>query len=265
MDAHTWLGLEETGDPLRYRMPVTPAVSSGNGSLFGGCGLAAGIEALETASGRPVVWASAQYLAFARPPAVLDFEVVLAVTGHQVTQARAIARANGTEILTVNAALGVRPLEAAGQWAAMPEVPGPEVSPPRQHWRPPGDSIAQRMEVRMAKGRTPDELIGERGDGRTALWARIPDVDVSSTTLAVLGDFVPSGIGQALGVRAGGNSLDNTIRMARMVPTKWVLLDIRIHVVANGFGHGLVHLWAEDGTLLGTASQSAIVRFWKDR
>ncbi len=80
----------------------------------------------------------------------------------------------------------------------------------------------------------------------------------------MLGDFVPSGIGQALGMPAGGNSLDNTLRVARLVPTEWVLLDIRIHAVANGFGHGLVHLWAEDGTLLGTASQSAIVRFWKD-
>ena len=44
------------------------------------------------------------------------------------------------------------------------------------------------------------------------------------------------------------------------MPTEWVLLDIRIHAVAHGFGHGVVHLWAEDGTLLATASQSAIVR-----
>ena len=57
-----------------------------------------------------------------------------------------------------------------------------------------------------------------------------------------------------------GNSLDNTLRVCRLVPTEWVLLDIRIHAVANGFGHGIVHLWAEDGTLLATASQSTIVR-----
>jgi acyl-CoA thioesterase len=44
------------------------------------------------------------------------------------------------------------------------------------------------------------------------------------------------------------------------VPTEWVLLDIRIHAVAHGFGHGVVHLWSEDGTLLATASQSTIVR-----
>jgi acyl-CoA thioesterase len=39
---------------------------------------------------------------------------------------------------------------------------------------------------------------------------------------------------------------------------------VRVHAVADGFGHGLVHLWAEDGTLLGTASQSAIVRAWRE-
>jgi acyl-CoA thioesterase len=50
----------------------------------------------------------------------------------------------------------------------------------------------------------------------------------------------------------------------RLVPTEWVLLDVRIHGIANGFGHGLVHLWSEDGTLLATASQSVIVRYWDD-
>jgi hypothetical protein len=78
--------------------------------------------------------------------------------------------------------------------------------------------------------------------------------------LAILGDYVPFGIGQALGRIGGGNSLDNTLRVYRLVPTEWVLLDIRIHAVAHGFGHGVVHLWAEEGTLLATASQSTIVR-----
>jgi len=98
--------------------------------------------------------------------------------------------------------------------------------------------------------------------GRSQLWARMPDLlDLSSgASLAILGDYVPFGIGQALGRNGGGNSLDNTLRVYRLVPTEWVLLDIRIHAVANGFGHGVVHLWAEDGTLLATASQSTIVR-----
>ena len=41
-------------------------------------------------------------------------------------------------------------------------------------------------------------------------------------------------------------------------------MDIRVHAVERGFGHGLVHMFAEDGTLMATASQSCIVRFWRD-
>ena len=64
---------------------------------------------------------------------------------------------------------------------------------------------------------------------RSALWARLPDVlEMSAATLAILGDYVPFGIGQALGMQAGGNSLDNTLRMGTLVPTAWVLLDIRV-------------------------------------
>jgi acyl-CoA thioesterase len=81
----------------------------------------------------------------------------------------------------------------------------------------------------------------------------------------VLGDFVPFGIGQALGLAAGGNSLDNTLRVVRLEPTDWVLLDIRVLAVHGGFGHGAVLLWSETGRLLAIASQSTIVRFWKDQ
>ena len=120
--------------------------------------------------------------------------------------------------------------------------------------------------MRLADARSFEELPGPPSEGgRSALWARIPDVlDMSAATLAILGDYVPFGIGQALGAMAGGNSLDNTLRVGRLVPTEWVLLDIRVDLIANGFGHGVVHLWAEDGTLLATASQSTIVRYWKD-
>ena len=106
---------------------------------------------------------------------------------------------------------------------------------------------------------------GPPGSGNASMWIRMPELlEMSAATLAIIGDFVPFGIGQALGRRAGGNSLDNTLRLATRVPTEWVLADVRVHAVADGFGHGLVHLWAEDGTLLGTASQSTIVREHRD-
>jgi acyl-CoA thioesterase II len=262
VDAVSWLGLEATDDPLRFRLPVAPRLSTGGGFLFGGAGLAAATAALEVATGRPLVWASAQYLSYARPPSVLDIEVALAVTGHQISQARATGRVDDVEIFTVNAALGRRPFEAAGSWAVRPDVPGPDDCP-RRHLDPHhDDTIMSTIEMRLAEARQMEELDGTPGDGRSAVWARVPDLDISAATLGVLGDWVPFGIGQALGARAGGNSLDNSLRVVDLVPTDWVLLDIRVSAVAHGFGHGLVHLWAEDGSLLATASQSAIVRYW---
>ena len=88
-----------------------------------------------------------------------------------------------------------------------------------------------------------------------------PFIAVKENKLRVISNLA---LASPLGERAGGNSLDNTIRVARRVPTEWLLLDVRIHAVAHGFGHGLVHMWAEDGSLLATASQSAIVRRWKE-
>jgi acyl-CoA thioesterase II len=265
MDARQFLGLEPTRDPTRWRMPVVQGLCTGGGFLFGGAGLAAAVAALEGTTGRPVVWAAAQYLSFARPGTMLDVDVTVAVEGHQVSQARAVATVDGDEILTVNAALGRRPFEAVGEWAIRPDAPPPDECRPRAWRHEHADSIQRRVDARMASGRDPDELDGTPGDGRTLMWARVPEItEVSAGMLAVLGDYVPSGIGQALGARAGGRSLDNTIRVVQLVPTEWVLLDIRVQAVANGFGHGLVHQWAEDGTLLATASQSAIVKFWKD-
>jgi acyl-CoA thioesterase len=264
MDGLEFLGLRPTEDPNRWRLPVTQGVLSGMGALFGGCGLAAATEAMERSTARPTVWATAQYLSFARPPAVVDIEVVAMVTGHLTSQARAVGRVDDDEIFTVNAALGTRDDTMSGQWAEMPDVPPPDVCPVRTAQDRHRGTLFDRLEMRLAKARQPDELPGPPGDGRSALWARIPNLEHSITTLAVLGDLVPFGISQALGQRAGGNSLDNSIRVLRRVPTEWLLLDVRIHGVANGFGHGLVHMWAEDGSLMATASQSAIVRRWRE-
>lgn len=266
MDARTFLGLESTHNPYRWFLPVTPGVCTPGGFLFGGCGLGAAIAALEGTTGRPVIWATAQYLSYARPPEVLDLDVIVAVEGHQVTQARAVGHVADREVITVNAALGHREIPHEGTWATMPEVPSPGECGAREiRFSTDGDTLPDRLDVRLALGRTFAELPGPgMPGGRSALWAKLPDVlELSSASLAVLGDYVPFGIGQALGLHAGGNSLDNTLRVGRMVGTDWVLLDVRVHQVANGFGYGDVHLWSEDGALLGTAQQSTIVRMWR--
>ena len=267
MDSRTFLGLEPTHNPYRWILPVTPGICTGGNFLFGGCGLGAAIAALEATSERQCIWATAQYLSYAKPGEVVDIDVTLAVVGHQMTQARAVCHVGNREILTVNAALGDRAFELTGQWETLPaDLPRPEDCPVRPHHTDWSNTISERLDQRLVKGRPFEELDGTRGDGQTLMWARIPEVldGVDGAALAILGDFVPMGVGQALGVRGGGNSLDNTLRLHRMVPTDWVLLDIRVHGVQRGFGHGLVQMFAEDGTLLATASQSCIVRLWKE-
>ena len=268
MDSRDFLGLEATHNRFRWKLPVTRGIAVSGGFLFGGCGLAAAISALEGTAQRQCVWATAQYLSYASPGEVVDIDVTIAVKGHQITQARAVCHVADREILTVNAALGDRPIDEHGQWETMPvDLPRPDDLPPRPVDADQVGSITERLDQRVVKGtsweeRATTDAEAVPGDGQTLMWARIPDVitDVDAVTLAILGDFVPMGVGQALGRRGGGNSLDNTLRVCRTVPTDWVLMDIRIHAVERGFGHGLVQMFAEDGTLLATASQSVIVR-----
>jgi acyl-CoA thioesterase II len=264
MDAMPFFGLTRTGDERIWQLPVVSQLCSGMGTLFGGCGLGAAIEALEQTTGRPLVWATAQYLSYARPPSVVEITITEIVRGHRSSQARAIAAVDGEEIFSVSAALGRRDFPMTGSWAVMPEVPDPVESPPRQLLDRHRGSILDRLEMRLAGARTMDELPGPPGDGRSSLWVRLPSLSMSAAALAIVGDFVPFGVGQSLGQRAGGNSLDNTLRVVTRHPTEWILADVRVHAVEHGFGHGLVHLWAEDGTLLGTASQSTTVRFHRD-
>ena len=101
-------------------------------------------------------------------------------------------------------------------------------------------TIHDQVELRVAHGRYGRHRDGTpSADGRSALWIRLPrELDRSAAGLAIVADWVPSGIGQALGRWAGGNSLDNTIRILDLVPTDWVLCDIQVHGIAKGFGHG---------------------------
>ena len=265
MDAQQFLGLTPSHNPYRWHLEVNQGLSTAGGFLFGGCGLGAAIGALEGTTGRPLVWATAQYLSYAQPPSVLDIDVDIVVDGRNSTQARATGRVADREIFTVNAALGSRPLDIDQTFVTPLEVPPPEQCDPRPLRIPGEESIMSRLELRLAKARTWEDLRGNPVEnGHSALWARIPELlEPSAATLAILGDYVPFGIGQAIGAFAGGNSLDNTLRIRRIVPTEWILLDIQVDGIANGFGHGTVHLYAQDGTLMASASQSTIVRFWE--
>jgi acyl-CoA thioesterase len=269
MDTRTFLGLEPSGAHTettgRWSMEVRSSVVTGSRFLFGGAAHAAAVSAMEGLSGRQVAWSTAQYLDYAMLGECMDLDVTLEVVGNSITQARVVGRVDDREIIAVNAALGERNFVHEVQYVQMPQAPSPETLE-RHQFRPPiENTIHEKLDQRYVIGRRLDELDGTYSDGHMMMWARIPEVinGVDAATLAVLGDFIPMGVGQALGLRGGGNSLDNTLRVVRLVPTQWVLVDIHVQGVHRGIGHGTLTMFAEDGTLLATASQSCIVRLWK--
>jgi acyl-CoA thioesterase len=256
--------LRSTHNPHRWFLPLTDGLCVGppqNKFMFGGVGLAAAIAAMERTCERPVIWATAQYLSYARPPSIVDFDVWVPAAGRHNSQARVIGHVGDKEILTVNAALGSRPSELSRQWLKAPDVPPPLECAPSEHWR--GDEdLHSHLETRVAKGRYGAARVGSaEEDGRLVLWMKPKaDLPIDSSMLAIMADHVPSGVGNALGLNAGGNSLDNTIRFVRDVPTEWVLCEVRINGIHGGFGHGSMYLFAQSGELIATASQSMIIR-----
>ncbi|HEX7761555.1 MAG TPA: acyl-CoA thioesterase [Caulobacteraceae bacterium] len=265
--------LRATHNPHRWYLPLTPKVCvgpPGNMFMFGGVGLASAIAAMERTCERPVIWATAQYLSYARPPQVVDLDVWVPAAGKYNSQARVISHVDDKEILTVNAALGARPSELSRQWVERPDAPPALDCPVAAHWRARSDDedLHSHIDVRVAKGRYGDQVVGPQvDDGRLVLWLRPRETRyaIDASMLAIFADHVPSGIGSALGRNGGGNSLDNTIRIRHIVPTEWVLCDIRIHGIHGGFAHGAMYMFSEDGELMATASQSVIVRQREDR
>jgi acyl-CoA thioesterase II len=267
LDLWQFYGLEPVGptaadDAVHWHLPVRRELATPGTFLFGGCGLGAALLALETVTGRPTVWASAQYLSYANVGSVVDYEVVLATTGRHITQARAVARSDDREVLTVNAALGLPQGALRDTWVRPPAVPPPDRCPPRQLPAQFANTILDTVEVRWALGRGMEELDGVPGLPDSAVWARVPGhPSPTAAILAIFGDYVSGGTSQPLGRRTMGRSLDNTLRIVRLVPTEWVLCDIRMHAIYDDYAHGTAFLWSTDGVLLGTASQSLSVRF----
>ena len=244
-----FLELVHSVDTLRWQLPVIEKTTGGRGSLFGGVGLAAGIVALEQASKKPIIWATGQYLSLTQQPVMLDLEVILPAVGRSVTQGRVVGHLGDQEVITILGACGTRPDLHEG------------VDSEREM---DSESLHRHVDIRMARG-----MFGFSGegtatnDGQSLFWARMPGVRHDAAALAIMADYMPSCIGNALGKVIGCTSLDNTIRYANVVESEWILCDNRVEFIGNGFAYGTVHMWSDTGILLATASQSMIVREMK--
>lgn len=262
MTLREYLGLRPTDDPSHWQLDLTPRVLTPAGAMHGGAALAATVEALEATVDRPLIWATAHYLSHAGPTGTLDVAVTIEVDGNRTTQARATLRFGDTEVLTTAASLGARQFAFEGRWIEPPDVPGPDDARCRPLVPPPAESVVHHYEVRFANGRTTDQLDGTPGPGRSAVWCRVPAgrASVGAGDLALVGDLVVLGLSDAVGVPSTANSLDNTIRVVEAAESEWVLVDIKVDAVARGYAHAGAALWTEDGTLLGLATQTLVLR-----
>lgn len=259
--------LTRTGD-TSYEISVTGDLCVGpigHVFLFGGAGLAAAVSALEQTFQRGLVWATSQYISFARLGDVVQLDVAAAQAGRSVTQATVTGRVGGNIIFSVMASLGERDGYPDAHWRDMPAMPPPDecVEEPQRPTQDPRAGLRQALDVRSNPAITREEVIST---GRSLLWMRQkptpekPVGPIDAAMLAVFADFVPGAIGGALGRAGGGNSLDNNLRIRKIVPTEWVLCEMQAQAAARGFGHGHMRLYAQDGTLMATASQSIILR-----
>ena len=78
--------------------------------------------------------------------------------------------------------------------------------------------------------------------------------------------FVPGGLYEVtvlsvlFGLDVAFVAFHNTLRVVHPKATAWVLADIEVRAIANGFAHGIVNLWSPDGELLGIAEQTGALR-----
>ena len=250
-DVPEWLGLVQYSEH-HWSFELTSPLGRGDGKLYGGTGLAAVVALQEIVTGRDALWTTVQFAGSANPGDRLDCEVEVLAEGRRNSQLRVTVRVNDMIVLAALGAAGVHtdsPLQV--QVPTMPVVPDPDHSnewfgrmqnpnPGRRGW-------AELCEMRQVD--VPDNAF--------MMWGRMRNQPVSRPALAFMADFVPVSVARAGGAPGAGISLDNSMRFGRLVETDWVLYDFDPLLATGGYLHGGVRVWAQDGTLLGYASQTA--------
>lgn len=229
--------------------------------LFGGAGLALSVAALEDLTGGSALWASVHFLAPVPTGSTLAIEARVTGGGRAIGHAALEARLGETPVLSAFGSCGPPGESATDQWAVMPDVRPPDACELLVAHKDADRDIHSTLEIRVAEGRFGIFSRAPRAPGgRVRAWMRHLRRPHDRVALAFMSDFVPSTVGNAIGIRAGGNSLDNNIRYCGNSETGWVLGDFAIDALAGGVGSGRVHLFAEDGTLLAVGSQSFKLR-----
>ena len=123
-----WIPTQSTEDPNRFEFVARQSACAGPPDrqfLMGGVSMAAGVHALETAIGRPLLWATAQFAGGATLNSRIDITVRKLAEGRTVVQAVADLTEDGRSVLHVSAALGGWDDSEGRQFLNMPPVPPP--------------------------------------------------------------------------------------------------------------------------------------------
>ncbi|MEX1164159.1 MAG: hypothetical protein WEB03_11325 [Nitriliruptor sp.] len=156
-------------------------------------------EVVERLAGRAPVWLSGQFLSVAHPGDVVEFEVHRPATGRRLSQLRVVGTGQRREIVHVAATLGAGSIATPdAPEPVAPDVLPPEDCPPRPVFARFTGTIIERVDIRLVRTVGDDQRPGRLGRGRAGFWARLPELETSPAAMAILGDFVPAGIGAAL-------------------------------------------------------------------
>ncbi|MEM1052677.1 MAG: hypothetical protein AAGI28_11340 [Pseudomonadota bacterium] len=230
-------------------MPPATVGPEGAPHIMGGVALAATIDAMELASGQPILWANIQFLSPTQHAEELQIQCEQCGGGQSIGQWMAEANVNGRPTHRVNAALGAREPSKRQLFTKMPDLPGPNDCEPRidQRYGAIG-SLYDQVEHRDAHL---DEDAGFR-----ATWSRNTSGFANdSGWLAVISDFF---LGVHPKTRAG-SSLDATFRFIQSAPAGWVLTVTQLGAFDRGVVHGQAQHFGEDGQLLALSSQTGVL------
>jgi acyl-CoA thioesterase len=251
----------EGGDSGRFEL--RSGLVRHDGALYGGTGLAVSVAAMEAATQRDALWCSTQFVSQPFKGDTVSWEVERLAVGKRAAQLLVRATANGQTAFVAIGSTGIAADDGlTGQYVRMPEVEGPEDSPPRLSSMPvdPGrESWARHVEMR--------EAAVLQDDGPTvAFWARMREGEaITPAVLSFMADFVPLAVARAAGKMGAGSSLDNSLRFhGGAAEAEWVLIELQGELANGGFGHGSLRIWTEDGKLIAAGSQTASMRYLFD-
>ncbi len=238
------------------------------GTLWGGCGLAAAIEVVRRRGGRECLWAQTHFLG----PVQAGEAVELALEPYGgLSQAVVRATVDGRVVFVTTGTFGRRSQDVTRFAPAADWAPPPSQCPPRTFpdWLTfDRGGVMSLVEQRWARPQR-TTLDGTPGRGRSALWLRmrtpgpsgrvLADAELTASALAVLGDFAPVALIEALGDITYGTSLDNHLRVVAVPSGEWILLDVRVEAVVRNVAQLRASMYDHTGALVATVGQSTLV------